>query len=60
MLKLCSAAIREPLQTIFNQALIAGYFSSDYKKASIVPIHKKGDKQTLKKLSSGFLAPYFW
>ena len=33
---------------IFNQALISGSFPSDWKKANIVPIHKKGNKQTLK------------
>ena len=48
MLKLCGDAICEPLQMIFNQVLISGSFPSDWKKANIVPIHKKEDKQALK------------
>ena len=49
MLKLCGDAICESLEMIFNQTLIPGSFPSDWKMANIVPIHKKGDKQTLKK-----------
>ena len=48
MLKLCGDAICEPLEMRFNKALIYVFFSSDWKKANIVPIHKKGDKQTWK------------
>ena len=59
MLKLCGDAICEPLQLIFNQALVSRSFPCDWKKANIVPIHKKGDKQTLKN-SSSFLASYLW
>ena len=29
---------------IFNQTLISGSFPFDWKKANIVPVHKKGDK----------------
>ena len=47
MLKLCGGTICEPLQMIFNQALISGSFPFEWKKANIVPIHKKGHKQTL-------------
>ena len=32
---------------IFHQALISGSYSFDWKKANIVPIYKKGEKQTL-------------
>ena len=32
---------------IFKQSIEAGVFSSEWKKANIVPTHKKGDKQTL-------------
>ena len=39
MLKLCGGAICEPLQLIFNQALVSGSFPCDWKKANIVPIH---------------------
>ena len=47
MLKLCGDAICDPLQLIFNKALVSGSFPCDWKKANIVPIHKKSDKQTL-------------
>ena len=47
MLKLCGEAICETLQMIFNQALISGSFPSDWKRANIIPIHQKGNKQTL-------------
>ena len=57
MLKLCGDAICEPLQLIFNQALVSGSFPCDWKKANIVPIHKKGDKQTLKNYRPVSLLP---
>ena len=41
VLKLCGGTICEPLQMIFNQALISGSFPFEWKKANIVPIHKK-------------------
>ena len=42
---------------IFNQALISGSFTSDWKKDNIVPIHKKSDKQTLKNYRRVILLP---
>ena len=59
MLKLCGDAICEPLQMIFNQVLISGSFPSDWKKANIVPIHKKGNKQTLKNYHPVSLLPIY-
>ena len=57
MLKLCGDAVCEPLQTIFNQALISGSFPFDWKKVNIVPIQKMGDKQTLKNYRPVSLLP---
>ena len=57
MLKLCGDAICEPLQMIFNQPLISASFPFDWKKASIAPIHKKGNKQTLKNYRPVYLLP---
>ena len=41
-------SICQPLSMIFNDFLKEGKFSSDWKKAHIVPVHKKGDTQYLK------------
>ena len=57
MLKLCGDAIYDPLEMTFNQALISGSFPSYWKKANIVPIHKKGNKQTLKNFRPVSLLP---
>ena len=47
MLKICGSSIYKPLEMIFKQCIETGFFPSEWKKANIVPIHKKGDKQTL-------------
>ena len=49
MIKLCGNSICKPLSIIFNDCLKEGKFPSDWKKAHIVPAHKKEDKQCLKK-----------
>ena len=48
MLKLCGHSICRPLNITFKTCLRTGKFPLEWKKASIVPIHKKGDKQTVK------------
>ena len=47
MLKICSDSICRPLNIIFKTYLRTDKFPLEWKKASIVPIHKKGDKQTI-------------
>ena len=47
MLKICGSSIYQPLEMIFKQCIETGFFPSEWKKANIVLIHKKGDKQTL-------------
>ena len=42
---------------IFKQSIEAGVFPSEWKKANIVPTHKKGDKQTLKNYCPVSLLP---
>ena len=45
MIKSCGNSICKPLPVIFNDCLKMVRFPSDWKKAHVVPVHKKGDKQ---------------
>ena len=47
ILKLCDDSLCRPLELIFKDCLTNGIFPSDWKKGSIVPVHKKNDKQCL-------------
>ena len=47
MIKLCGNSICKPLSIIFNDCLKEEKFPSGWKKAHVVPVHKKGDKQCL-------------
>ena len=61
MLKICGDSICVPLEMIFKQALLTGVFPSEWKrKETIVPIHKKGDKQNIKSYRSVSLLPIFY
>ena len=44
MIKLYGNSIWKPLSIIFNDCLKEGNFRSDWEKAPVVPVHKKGDK----------------
>ena len=48
MIKIWGKLICKPLQLIFNQVIVTGSFPLQRKKANIVSIHKKGNKQCLK------------
>ena len=48
MLKLCESAITEPLYLTFKNRLSSNTFPHVWKKANVIPVHKKGDKQVLK------------
>ena len=45
MLKICGESISKPLEIIFKSFIGKGHFPSEWKKANMVPVHKKGDKQ---------------
>ena len=45
MIKICDASIVEPLCLVFEKSLVTGAYPSAWKKANIVPIHKKGSRQ---------------
>ena len=48
MIKLCGNSVCKPLSIIFNDFLKERRFPSDWKKAHVLPVQKKGDKQCLK------------
>ena len=47
MLQMGSNSISEPLSVTFRNFLKAGYFPTAWKKANVVSVHKKGNKQIL-------------
>ena len=47
MLKICDTSICKPLELIFRNCLNQGLFPSEWKKAHVVPIHKKGSKHII-------------
>ena len=48
MLKICGKSIIKPLLMIYKKCLEKGRFANEWKKANVVPVHKKNDKQLLK------------
>ena len=57
MLQMGSDSISKPLSIIFQNYLKAGYFPTAWKKANVVPTHKKGNKQMLKNYRPVSLIP---
>ena len=45
MIKLCTNSVTHPLALIFQNSMAAGTFAAQWKRANIVPIHKKNNKQ---------------
>ena len=48
MLRLSATSISKPRHILFNNSVINECFPNEWKKANIVPVHKKGDKQIIK------------
>ena len=48
MLNICGSSVCRPLQIIYKSCLDIGKFSQERKKANVIPVHKKNDKQLVK------------
>ena len=59
MLKLCDKSIVKPLSIIFNNCKLKNTFPNLWKKANVVPIHKKGEKDLIKNYRLVSLLPIF-
>ena len=47
-MKLGAEVLAVPLTHIINTSIVSGVFPTNWKEAKVVPIHKKGNKRTLK------------
>ena len=47
MLKLCAKSISKPLHILDNNSVINECFPNQWKKANVIPVYKKGDKQII-------------
>ena len=59
LIKICGKSLCKPLEMIFKSCIIKGEYPSEWKKANVVPVHKKGDKQLLKNYRPISLLPIF-
>ena len=59
MIKFCEESITIPLKIIFDEALKCGVFPEIWKKANVVPVHKKEDKTLVKNYRPISLLPIF-
>ena len=59
MIKICGESITVPLKIIFEQSLKENKFPEVWKKANIVPAHKKEDKNLIKNYRPVSLLPIF-
>ena len=57
MLKTCSDSILKPLELIFKSCIENGKFLIKWKKANVVPVHKKNNKQLIENYRPMSLLP---
>ena len=59
MIKMCDESIALPLKIIFESAMQSGIYPDQWKKASVIPVHKKNSKNELKNYRPISLLPIF-
>ena len=59
MIKICSESVAIPLKITFDEPLQKGIFPEIWKKANVVPIYKKEDKNLIKNYHPIILLPIF-
>ena len=59
MIKICGESLTVPLRKKFEKSPKEGKFPEIRKKANVVPVHKKEDKNLLKNYSPISLLPNF-
>ena len=59
MLKICGPSVIKPLSLLFNNCLRDGVFPNDWKKANVIPVHKKGNKQLVSNYRPVSLLPIY-
>ena len=59
MIKMCDESIALPLKIIFESAMHSGIYPDQWKKANIIPVHKKNSKNELKNYRPISLLPIF-
>ena len=57
MIKMCASSTGKPLAILFRNCLESECFPKEWKKANIVPVHKKHDKQLIKNYRPVSLLP---
>ena len=56
-LKIFGESISKPLRIILKSCIEKGQFPNEWKKANVVPVHKKGDKRVLRNYRPVSLLP---
>ena len=59
MIKICGKSLSKPFEMVFKSCVIKGEYPSEWKKANVVLVHKKVDKQLLKNYRPISLLPIF-
>ena len=59
MIKMCDTSIVKPLMIIYKNCLRNGYFPLVWKKANVIPIHKKDSKLDVKNYRPVSILPIF-